>query len=100
MYAWYDDKQEMMGKVFRDLRTVASLAEVMDELWSPYVRQIIDTLAAGWRRERNHGNELRSALNLVLAFETWESLTGSGLANDAAADLATRMVSAAISASS
>lgn len=97
MYRWYDDKQDMMGKVFRDLGTVESLAEVMDELWSPYVRQIVDTLAAGWARQSSHADQLTAALNLVLDFGTWQSLTGSGLSNDAAADLATRMVSAAIS---
>jgi AcrR family transcriptional regulator len=97
MYRWYDDKQDMMGKVFRDLRAVESLAEVMNELWSPYVQQIVDTLAAGWSQERSHRDELSAALNLVLDFQTWQSLTESGLTNDAAADLATRMVGAAMS---
>jgi AcrR family transcriptional regulator len=92
LYAWYDDKQDMMGKVFRDLRTVESLAEVMDELWTPYVRQIVDTLAADWPAGHARRGELTAALRLVIDFDTWRSLTDSGLADDAAAGLATRMV--------
>lgn len=96
LYSWYDDKEDMMGKVFRDLRTVESLAEVMDELWSPYVQQIVDTLAAGWPEERTQRRELEAALRLALDFDTWRLLTGSGLSNSAAAHLATRMVTAGV----
>jgi len=96
LYRWYDDKQDMMGKVFRDLRTVDALAEVMDELWSPYVQQIVDTLAQGWPEEHTDKAELTAALKLALDFDTWRLLTGSGLANGAAASLVTRMVTAGV----
>jgi AcrR family transcriptional regulator len=95
LYRWYGDKEDMLGKVLRDLHTVDALAEVMSELWSPYVQQIVDTLAAGWPEKIAPRGELRAALRLVVDFETWRSLTGSGLADDTAANLAARMVTSA-----
>jgi len=95
LYRWYADKEDMMGKVFRDLRTTEPLAEVMEQLWSPYVQQIVDTLAAGWPEDTDR-DELTAALRLALDFDTWRLLTGSGLADGAAAGLATRMVTAGV----
>jgi AcrR family transcriptional regulator len=94
LYRWYGRKQDMLGKVLRDIHTVEALATVMDGLWSPWLRAIIQTLAVGWPAHRAGGDELMGALRLAVDFDTWRLLTGSGLDDRAAADLVARMLRA------
>lgn len=96
LYRWYADKEEMLGKVLKDLHTVEALAAVMEELWSPYMRQLVDTLAVGWPGSSTDADELSAALRLAVDFDTWRLLTGSGLDDGAAAGLAARMVTAGV----
>ncbi len=49
LYEWYGLKEDMLGKVFRDIPVLPPLAEVMDELWSTYVEELVRTLADGPR---------------------------------------------------
>ncbi len=104
LYEWYGLKEDMLGKVFRDMPVVPSLAEVMDGLWSTYEDQLVRTLAHGWpvrRAEAEAGAKgkakakaeaLQATLRLVLNFNTWRVLTGSGLDDRRAAELAVRLV--------
>ena len=48
LYRWYRLKEDMLGKVFRDIPVVLPLAEVMGQLWSPYEEAMVQTLAGGW----------------------------------------------------
>ena len=89
LYGWYGEKQEMLGMVFRDLPLVPALAEVMTEFWSSYVDAIVATLARGWRASPTG---LDAALRLAVDFNTWRSLSASGLDDPAAARLVARMV--------
>ena len=92
LYRWYRLKEDMLGKVFRDIPVVLPLAEVMGQLWSPYEAAMIQTLAAGWEVGKGEVEALEAMLRLVLDFNTWRILTDSGLSHGRAADLAARMV--------
>ena len=96
LYAWYDLKRGMLGKVFRDTPVLPSLGEVMGELWDPYVEQIVEVLATGWQVEAARSDSLRAALRLVVDFQTWRSLADGGLSGAAASELASRMVLSAL----
>lgn len=92
LYRWYREKRDMLGNVLRDIERVEALATVMGDLWLPWVKAIIDTLATGWPVKREGDDELRAALRLVVDFGTWRLLTGSGLTDGAAAALAAHML--------
>ena len=91
IYQWYRGAQEMMGNVLRDAAIVPALGEIMDARWWPYVDRMVDTLAEEWSGN-GAGEDLRAALRLVVDFRTWKVLTGSGLSDAKAAELAFRMV--------
>lgn len=92
LYRWYLSTEDMLDKVLRDASLVPAVAAVMNDLWWPYLRAIVDTLAPGWPGERADEGELTAALRLAVDFDTWRLLTGSGLGADRAADLVARMV--------
>ena len=96
LYEWYGLKEDMLGKVFRDTPVMPSLAEVMDQLWSPYEDELVRTLAHGWPVRGAEMEELQATLRLVLDFHTWRVLTGSGLDHGCTAELASRMVIGAV----
>ena len=96
LYEWYGLKEDMLGKVFRDTPVVPSLAEVMDGFWSPYVEELVRTLAQGWPVRGPDAEELQAALRLVVDFNTWRVLTGSQLEDGHTADLAARLVVGAL----
>lgn len=91
IYRYYRDNQDMLGKVLRDEPLVPALAETMGERWWPFMEAVI----AGLRDSRLRGARRKQAtaiLRLALGFGTWRTLTGSGLGDDQAAELATRLV--------
>jgi len=92
LYEWYGLKEDMLGKVFRDLSSVPALQEVMGGLWSAYVEELICVLAQGWPMRGAESKTLPAALRLVVDFNTWRILTESGLSPDRAAELAARLV--------
>ena len=92
LYGWYRLKQDMLGKVFRDVPIVPALGKVMDDLWSSYVEELVGTLADGWPERGTEAEALEAALRLAVDFNTWQVLTGSGLDHDRAAELTARMV--------
>ena len=96
LYRWYGLKQDMLGKVFRDAPLVPALAEVMNELWGGYLRQVVDVLVGDGSAPGTHERDLRAALELVVDFETWKILTRSKLDHDRAARLAVGMAMTAV----
>lgn len=95
LYRWYRLKRDMLEKVLRDAPLVPALAKVMDELWWPYLRRIVDALAGDRGGEQVREDDWRAALGLVVEFDTWKLLTSSGLDDARAARLAVRMAMAA-----
>ena len=92
LYRWYASNRGMLGNVFRDTPAVPALAEVMDELWSPYAERLVEALARDWAVRRASSVELRAALYLAVDFGTWSTLRESGLGDQDAARLVTRML--------
>jgi hypothetical protein len=90
MYSWYREKQGMMGNVIRDAALVPALDSIMAENWWPVIDEMVEVLARGWKP----GVEARALLRLVLDFDSWRSLTGSGLDDASAARAASRFVAA------
>lgn len=90
LYGWYRDTEDMMGKVLRDAPIVAPLGELVEARWFGTVARMVEVLAAG--RPDAAAPELRAALRLAVDFATWRTLTGSGLGDGAAADLAAGIV--------
>ena len=106
LYEWYGLKEDMLGKVFRDMPVVPSLAEVMDGLWSMYEDELVRTLAHGWpvrwaeaeagAKGKAKAEALQATLRLVLNFNTWRVLIESRLDAGRAAELAARLVKGAV----
>lgn len=92
LFAWYREKEDMLGKIFRDMAAVPTLQEVMESLWPPYLDRLVDTLAQDWPAGGTAEKSLRAALRLTVDFETWRVLTRSKLNDDQAARLTARMV--------
>ena len=95
LYRWYGDNRGMLGNVFRDTPVMPALGGVMEELWSPYVQQIVDVLGQGWSVKSADSGRLRALLHLVVEFGTWRVLTRSGLDDAGSAELGARAVLAA-----
>lgn len=93
LYRWYRLKEDMLGNVFRDVPFVAALAEVMGGFWSSYVAVLVRILTRGWPAKGARLRALEAAIRLTIDFNTWQTLTGSGLSDRRAAKLAADMVS-------
>jgi AcrR family transcriptional regulator len=95
LYGWYDLKQGMLGKVLSDQLSVPALADVMDDLWPPYLEAIVRALTDGWPARKHDRAELHAVARLAVDFNAWQILRGAGLDNDRAAAVAVRMVTRA-----
>lgn len=96
LYRWYGAKRGMLGNVLRDVPVVPALAEVMEGLWNGYMGAVTDRLAEGWSTEAADVAGLRAVLRLSVDFGTWRLLADSGLDDDLAAEVMTRMVAGAL----
>lgn len=92
LYGWYASNQGMLGNVLRDIPIVPALAEVMGGLWSPWMDGVVRALAQGWPLEEVRPKRLDAVLRLAADFNTWQTLTGSGLDHPVAADLMAQIV--------
>jgi AcrR family transcriptional regulator len=90
LYGWYDRKQQMLGLVLRDMPSMPALAEVMGGFWGPWMAEVVGTLSEGW--PGRDPAVLDATLRLATDFGTWRVLTESGLDNETAAGVMTRMV--------
>jgi len=96
LYGWYALNKGMLGNVLRDIPIVPALAEVMGGLWSPWMDSIVSTLAQGWPLKDVNPVTLDAVLRLTVDFNTWRTLTSSGLDQPAAAALMARMVTCTV----
>ena len=93
LYGWYDLRQGMLENVLRDAALVPSLGELMDGFWGGYMSSVVSALSEGWPvGSPEEDATLQVTLRVVVDFHTWRILTGSGLSNGEAADLAADMV--------
>jgi AcrR family transcriptional regulator len=91
LYEWYELKQGMLGNVLRDAPVIPALGGIMTGLWESYVTSVVEVLAEGWEGPSGP-SELRAALRLAVAFQSWGILADAGLDAGEAARLATAMV--------
>ncbi len=63
------------------------------DLFDRHMAAIFATLADGWPRTTEGEIFVAALIGHAMAFETWRSLTGSGLSNDQARDLLVSIVS-------
>ncbi len=93
LYAWYRQKEQMLGKVLRDTPLVPALGDVMGGLWDSYLDGLVQALAEGWAARGIDDAPLRAMLRLAVDFHSWVTLTGSGVGDEDAAILMAGMVS-------
>ncbi len=92
MYGWYAQKRGMLENVLRDERSMPSVARVMDELWRPYLEELVGALVEGWSEAPEDSPAVRAALRLVVDFETWRLFHEMGLDVARSVHVAVRMV--------
>jgi len=92
MYDFYSRTEDMMGKVLRDEPLLPALADVMSEVWWPFVDAAVATLLRGRTLRGARKKHFTAAVRLVIDFATWRTLTGSDLDTVAAAGLAADLV--------
>ena len=92
LYGWYRLNQAMLSNVLRDSQRLETLGELMDQVWSPFMEELVSALTSGWDSQADQGDAL---LRVALDFGTWRILTRSGLDDDGAARLMARTVSRA-----
>jgi AcrR family transcriptional regulator len=92
LYAYWQATEDMTTHVLRDAEVDPVVHEVLTERGGPPLAALRAVLLDAWPAERRTP-ALEAALDLALAFGTWQSLVrGSGLSTPDAADLAARMV--------
>ena len=92
LYAWYRRGEQMLRNVTRDAEALPALWEML-ALQRQARKETVELLLTG-RRASGDRRLLAAALELVLEFRTWDTLTGTGLTDDEAAQLAGAMVAA------
>lgn len=92
LYAWYSTNEAMMGKVLRDAGSMPPVASVLGDMWWPYLDEVVRSLASSFPVWEGEAEAIEPALRVAVSFDTWRTLTGSGLDDADAARLAARMV--------
>jgi len=95
LYAYYRQTEEMLDSLLRD----APAVPVVDELMGAFrtmLSEATDVLMRGRGLRGASRDRTRAAIGHVLAFSTWQDLTGAqGLDDARAAELASRLVAVA-----
>jgi AcrR family transcriptional regulator len=95
LYAYYEQSEAMLTNVFRDLDLVDALPSTIVPL-EQYLTRAAEILATGLHARGRKRRLLAAALNHVLDFRTWRSLTGNAaITRTDAVHLATALVDAA-----
>jgi AcrR family transcriptional regulator len=89
LYAWYEQVEPMLEKLYRDVSLVPAVAHQLEASAVPYLGFVTDVLLAGRPRRK----KVRAAIGHALAFETWRSLVrGQGLSSEDAVSLMVALV--------
>jgi AcrR family transcriptional regulator len=89
LYAWYRETESMTANALRDAEVLPALRRVIDSGFGAYLDAVRSTLAKGQGR----GRRVEAAIRLVTDFHAWRALAPLG--DEAAAELAARLVAAA-----
>lgn len=88
LYAWYGANERMLSTILGDAAIGEPPAE--PDLFDRHMGVIFATLADGWGSDG--GVFVAALIGHAMAFETWRSLTASGLSADQARDLLVSIV--------
>ncbi len=91
LYGWYRSNERMLSTILGDAAIGEPPAE--PDLFDRHMAAIFATLADGWPRTTEGEIFVAALIGHAMAFETWRSLTGSGLSDDQARDLLVSIVS-------
>jgi AcrR family transcriptional regulator len=90
LYTYYGANAQMLGNVVRDLPLMADIGGA--EEFAEHMTGLFYALAAGWVDEPATQRLRMAAMGHAMAFETWRSLTGSGLSDAEASELMVGLV--------
>lgn len=85
IYDYYRRNESMLGNVTRDAPLIPALGEIMIQKWEPAIEGMVSVLI-------DDRPLPRAIVRLGLDFSTWQSLTRSGLDDEEAARLMTRLI--------
>jgi AcrR family transcriptional regulator len=87
LFSWYRANERMLANVLHDVDPTAPLPSEPD-LFEVRMWQLVDCLSADWRvTDQRQQSLLRAVVTHATSFDTWRSLTGSGLTDDEAVGL-------------
>lgn len=90
LYTWYRETEPMTARVLRDAETLPALREIIDSGLGAYLDRVRSILVETVAPPRGRRNRAQAAVRAVVDFHFWQSL--SSLGDDAAAELAVRLV--------
>ena len=93
LYAYYERTEPMLSNVLRDAELLDSARDAVAPL-NEYLNDAAEILAVGRGARGRRRQLLMGALRHALAFSTWRSLSGNGIARSDAAKLAAALVGA------
>jgi AcrR family transcriptional regulator len=94
LYGFWERHAQLVGNVLRDAETDELIRQVSSDTWGTALAGMGEVLVAAWPDDRRTDG-LRAAVDLALAFRTWQSLVQhSGLTSAAAARLMAHAVAA------
>ena len=90
LFAWFRANDRMLSTILGDAATGEPSAE--PDLFDRHMGAIFETLADGWQCPEDRRPILSAVVGHAMAFETWRSLTSSGLADDQVRNLLVSLV--------
>ena len=90
LYGYYRANTRLLGNVVRDMPLMGDIGGV--EAFLERMGELFAALAGGWPDDEVTQRLRMAAIGHAMAFETWRSLTQTGLADTEAADLMVRFV--------
>ena len=95
LYAYYRQNADMVGNFLRDAALVPPLREILERKWYPLIDAMAERLIEGRALDGEKGRRTRAAVDVVLAFHTWRTLSERTLNDVEAARLSMAMIRAA-----
>lgn len=93
LYAVYRTNARPLGTILRDMPALADIGG--DEAFTDRMAELFAALAGGWSGGASARSVVAAAIGHAMRFETWQSLTGGGIADDQARDLMVELVTRA-----
>jgi AcrR family transcriptional regulator len=90
LYAYYRANSRLLGNVVRDMALLGEIGG--SEAFVERMTELFGALAAGWPDDEATTRVRMAAIGHAMSFETWRSLTGSGLSDAEAGDMMVRLV--------